>query len=105
MAKRYLWIIEGHLKDWPPLAKTTLYVDFTFWVSLNLWYEFQRIFLPRAKEDADKFPYYLSVSLGRIFSLALPFSEDLSPGFMPGLNFNSSLYDSPQSCLLFLSGC
>ena len=68
----------------------------TFWVSWNLWYEFQRIFLPRAKEDADKSPYYLSLSLGRIFSLALHFSEDLSPGFMPGLNFNSSLYDSPQ---------
>lgn len=24
----YLWIIEGHLKHWLPLAKTTSYVDF-----------------------------------------------------------------------------
>ena len=28
VAKRYHWIIEGHLKGWLPLAKTTLYVGF-----------------------------------------------------------------------------
>lgn len=91
---------------WP---ETTFYVGLHIFGFSNLvvWIPKEVVFPPRIEEDSDKFPYYFSVSLGRLFpqSLLSLKVRTFMKVLCQGLNFNSPLYSSPKSYLLFLFGC